>query len=200
MALTNKVATRRDHTDMPGAVDPPSGINDPYITEGLDGPEWAEREHDLDYHTDVTIDTPADNEVVQYNAASGLWENNGLPHSETTGITTDDHHAKSHAHDGADGSGTVAHADLTGIATDDHHTRYTDAEAVTAVGSIPSAHSDLTGIGTDDHHTKYTDAEAVTAVGRWIPMVYRPDPVGSPNTWDMLHADDGTPMMTRVEV
>ena len=28
-------------------------------------------------------------------------------HSATTGQTTDDHHAKSHAHDGVDGSGTV---------------------------------------------------------------------------------------------
>ena len=35
---------------------------------------------------------------------------------------------------------------------------------------------------------------------RWVPMVYRPDPVGAPNEWEMLHADDGTPMMTWVEV
>ena len=131
MALTEKVATRRDHTDMPGAVDPPSAINDPYITDTGTGPSWAEREHALDYHTDVDVTTTADNDVLQYNSGTGFWESNGLPHSETTGITTDDHHAKSHAHDGADGSGTVAHSDTTGIGTDDHHTKYTDAEATT---------------------------------------------------------------------
>lgn len=37
-----------------------------------------------------------------------------LAHSATTGITTDDHHAKSHAHDGGDGSGTIAYSSLTG--------------------------------------------------------------------------------------
>ncbi len=31
------------------------------------------------------------------------------------------HHAKVHAHDGADGSGTVAHANTTGQTADDHH-------------------------------------------------------------------------------
>ena len=42
-----------------------------------------------------------------------------VAHSDTTGRTTDDHHAQSHAHDGADGSGTVAHEDLTGITATD---------------------------------------------------------------------------------
>lgn len=34
---------------------------------------------------------------------------------------------------------------------------------------------------------------------RWVPMVWRPDPVGSPDDWQLLHADDGTVMMTWVE-
>lgn len=42
-------------------------------------------------------------------------------HSVLTGVGADDHHAKAHAHDGVDGSGTVGHGDLTGIGTDDHH-------------------------------------------------------------------------------
>jgi len=39
----------------------------------------------------------------------------GRPHASTTGQTTDDHHNKSHAHDGEDGSGTVDYTDLTSI-------------------------------------------------------------------------------------
>lgn len=42
-------------------------------------------------------------------------------HADTTGQTADDHHDKSHAHDGADDSGTVAHSDTTGQTANDHH-------------------------------------------------------------------------------
>gem|GEM_PF-6994921 len=42
-------------------------------------------------------------------------------HSFTTGQTANDHHDKSHAHNGADGSGTVAHGDLLGVSDSDHH-------------------------------------------------------------------------------
>lgn len=42
-------------------------------------------------------------------------------HANLTGVTADQHHAKSHAHNGADGSGTVAHVDTTGKTADDHH-------------------------------------------------------------------------------
>ena len=34
---------------------------------------------------------------------------------------------------------------------------------------------------------------------RWVPAVYRPDPVGSPNDWRLLHADDGSVVMTWTE-
>jgi hypothetical protein len=43
--------------------------------------------------------------------------------STITGVSADDHHAKSHAHNGSDGSGTVAHSATTGIGVNDHHNR-----------------------------------------------------------------------------
>lgn len=42
-------------------------------------------------------------------------------HAEIGAVGADDHHNKSHAHDGVDGSGQVAHSDTTGQGTDDHH-------------------------------------------------------------------------------
>jgi len=42
-------------------------------------------------------------------------------HAQLAAIGDNDHHNKSHAHDGVDGSGTVAHSDTTGQGTDDHH-------------------------------------------------------------------------------
>lgn len=54
-------------------------------------------------------------------------------HNNLQGVTSDQHHAKSHAHDGVDGSGTVAHSALTGIGSSDHHARYADSEARAAV-------------------------------------------------------------------
>jgi hypothetical protein len=43
-----------------------------------------------------------------------------VPHDTLAEITTDNHHNKSHAHDGADGSGIVDHTDLTTIGTNTH--------------------------------------------------------------------------------
>lgn len=43
------------------------------------------------------------------------------PHSGLTGVTADQHHAQSHGHTGADGSGTVAHSATTGLTANDHH-------------------------------------------------------------------------------
>ena len=34
---------------------------------------------------------------------------------------------------------------------------------------------------------------------RWVPMVFRPDPVADPDDWQILHDDDGSVMMTWVE-
>lgn len=43
-------------------------------------------------------------------------------HAAATGQTADDHHNQSHAHNGADSSGTVAHSATTGQGVNDHHT------------------------------------------------------------------------------
>jgi hypothetical protein len=58
------------------------------------------------------------------------------------------HHNKSHAHDGADGSGTVTHASTTGQGTDDHHAK---SHVHSADGSGTVAHSSLS-ISSLDHH------------------------------------------------
>ena len=80
-------------------------------------------------------------------------------HADTTGQTTDDHHAKLHAHDGADGSGTVAHSATTGITADDHHAESHSHDSHTGIGvddhhAQIHDHSTHTNIGTDDHHAK----------------------------------------------
>lgn len=45
-----------------------------------------------------------------------------ISHDDLDDVSSDDHHAQSHAHNGADSSGTVAHSDTTGKGVDDHHT------------------------------------------------------------------------------
>lgn len=47
-------------------------------------------------------------------------------HSELASVTADQHHSKSHAHDGVDNSGTVAHSATTGKTADDHHAKAHD--------------------------------------------------------------------------
>ena len=59
---------------------------------------------------------------------------------------------------------TYLHSDLTDVITDQHHARYTDTEAIDAVGPLFSgAHDDLTGVTEDQHHSRYTDEEAQDA-------------------------------------
>lgn len=55
--------------------------------------------------------------------------------------------------------------------SDAHHSRYTDAEAETAINNdadhsatASHAHGDLSGIGSDDHHSRYTDSEAESTI------------------------------------
>jgi hypothetical protein len=64
---------------------------------------------------------------------------------------------------------SALHADLTDVAPDQHHAKYTDAEAIAAVGPhtppFSALHADLTDVSADQHHTRYTDAEAVAAIG-----------------------------------
>jgi len=65
---------------------------------------------------------------------------------------------------------TYLHDDLTDVNPDQHHIKYTDVEAVAAVGPHFSGdHADLVNVSPDQHHVKYTDAEAVLAVGPHTP-------------------------------
>jgi hypothetical protein len=45
-----------------------------------------------------------------------------------------------------------------------HHARYSDTEAINAVGPHNFSHAALTDVSPDQHHVKYSDAEAVAAV------------------------------------
>ena len=60
----------------------------------------------------------------------------------------------------------VDHTELSGVVTDQHHTRYSDAEAISAVGPHNLLHSALTDVGSlpSAHHTRYADSEAIAAV------------------------------------
>jgi hypothetical protein len=78
-------------------------------------------------------------------------------HTNITGVTSDQHHPKSHAHDGVDGSGTVAHSATTGRTTDDHHAKSHAHDGVDGSGTV--AHGNLTGVSANQHHNQ---AHAVT--------------------------------------
>jgi hypothetical protein len=84
-------------------------------------------------------------------AVAGVLTGNA-DHADLANITTDQHHAKSHAHNGGDGSGTVAHSDSTGKTIDDHHAKSHTHDGVDGSGTV--AHGDTTGKGTDDHHAQ----------------------------------------------
>ena len=61
--------------------------------------------------------------TVSADHTAALHDALGLSHDSLVDVSSDDHHAQSHAHDGLDGSGTVEHSALTGL-TDDDHTQY----------------------------------------------------------------------------
>jgi hypothetical protein len=63
--------------------------------------------------------------LVTVNSAA-VWEY--YSHGDLTGITTDQHHAKSHTHNGADGSGVVEHDDTANGTIASHDTSATGAE------------------------------------------------------------------------
>ena len=60
-------------------------------------------------------------DVVNIDALEFWWWGQTTSHTNLKDVTSDQHHTKSHAHNGADGSGTVAHSDTTGQGADDHH-------------------------------------------------------------------------------
>ena len=121
------------HEDMPGRVGLGNALTNPVLSEQNKIPVFVE---------------------------SSTLPASAPTHASTTGQTTDDHHAKSHLHNGADGSGTVAHSDTTGQGTDDHHAKSHIHDGVDGSGTV--AHSATTGQGTDDHHA---EAHTVASTG-----------------------------------
>src|SRR5262252_4215343 len=102
--------------------------DDPAYDVGSD--EWNAN-HDIAAGTITDVEVAAANKdgvagtasmrTLGAGAQQAAAGNHATTHASTTGQTTDDHHAKSHAHSGADGSGTVAHSATTGITATDHH-------------------------------------------------------------------------------
>lgn len=77
--------------------------------------------------------------------------------------STDTHHAKSHAHDAVDGSGTVAHADTTGKTANDHHNQsHGNADHTTAFtdDTVANAHIADTGDAHDASAISILDTAA----------------------------------------
>lgn len=72
-------------------------------------------------------------------------------------------------------SGDYTHSQITGQTASDHHAKYTDSDAESAINAdadhgstaphnyFSGAHGDLTGVTASQHHAKYTDAEAQNA-------------------------------------
>lgn len=102
-------------------------------------------------HADLGSVT-ADQHHAQSHSHNGADGSGTVAHSDTTGRTANDHHAQSHAHNGADGSGTVAHSDTTGQTTDDHHAKSHAHNGADGSGTV--AHSDTTGQTANDHHSQ----------------------------------------------
>lgn len=63
--------------------------------------------------------------------------------STITGVSADDHHNKSHAHDGADGSGTVAHSATTGQTANDHHNQAHAISGADHTGTVAASQLDF---------------------------------------------------------
>lgn len=68
-----------------------------------------------------------------------------------------DHVNDAEAHHAAVGGGDIDHGDITNVTAAQHHAKYTDADAVDAMGAK--------GDGNPLHHDIYLDADAVSAMG-----------------------------------
>ncbi len=90
--------------------------------------------------------------ATRYQELTDLSGTHTHTHASTTGQTEDDHHDKSHSHDGVDGSGTVAHTDITGQTVDDHHNQSHAHDGIDGSGTV--AHTDVTGQTANDHHNE----------------------------------------------
>lgn len=91
-----------------------------------------------------------------YYKSSGTWALQPISHDDLSGVSADDHHAQSHAHNGADSSGTVAHSATTGQTANDHHNQsHSDTDHSDGPNAKPGhAHSTHSSIGADDHHNQ----------------------------------------------
>jgi len=77
------------------------------------------------------------------------------------------------------------HDDLVDVSTSQHHVRYSDSEAIAAVGPHTTTHGALVDVTADDHHTRYTDQEAIDAgAGTYLPLIG-----GTLTGFLTLHAD-----------
>lgn len=56
----------------------------------------------------------------EFSGGGGGGGGSATAHSDLTGVTADQHHDRSHTHDGADGSGSVSHTSLSDIGTNTH--------------------------------------------------------------------------------
>lgn len=100
-----------------------------------------------------------------------------LSHDSLADVSANDHHAQSHAHSGADGSGTVAHSATTGRTTDDHHNKQHALSGADHTGEISDtqhgvrtlanahSHDDLSGVSINDHHDRDHDDRNHTFIG-----------------------------------
>lgn len=131
----------------------------------------------------VSLEGASENDVLTVQG-DGSVAPEAPNHDTLAGVSADDHHAKSHAHDGADGSGTVSHANLTGVTANQHHNQsHTDADhsdganvkaaahTKAAHDSLALSHDSLSDVSADDHHAQVHGAADHTDVTRslWIP-------------------------------
>lgn len=93
---------------------------------------------------------PTNGQTLVFNGTIWVPQSASTDHNSLTNVTSDQHHAKSHAHDGVDGSGVVNHASLAGVSADQHHPKSHAHNGVDGSGVI--SHISLNGIGPDDHH------------------------------------------------
>ncbi|QLG30186.1 DUF2793 domain-containing protein (plasmid) [Halorarum halophilum] len=169
-------------------------------------------------YTDDTLLTWGDDDdfATQFASANNQWElidqtgtsSELIAHVPAGGSFTLDRGLDLNGQDLADGATTIWNASagyipsarVQGLDTHTsdasaHHTKYSDAEAVSAINSESSltvditgdadtvdgyhasdfstsahthSHGDLTGIGVDDHHIRYADEEAQDAIGTII--------------------------------
>lgn len=118
-----------------------------------------------------TTFAPVDHTHASAGAQAGL-----VSHDVLTGVTADDHHAKLHAHDGADGSGTVAWGSVTGKPTtfaptahaSSHITGGGDAISADQIGGF-TRHATVGSVGTHIYVGSTTPSSPTPAEGDiWV--------------------------------